>query len=119
MENNKGLFNAAVIGENPNTSFIVEGKYLHAVEPSVAALEKGKADPKQVLPLIRDALKALIKFAEGKVEEHFLEIDWKAIAGKPNEQIVLIKSIHEIFSHLPHVERNNLSSMIHHKQSSR
>lgn len=119
MENNIPLFNAAVIGENPNTAFIIEGKRLHAVEQSVANLEKGKSDPKLILPLIRDALKALIKFAEGKVEGHFLECDWQSISGKPNEQIVLVKSIHEIYSHLPHVERNNLSSLIHHKQSSR
>lgn len=119
MESNEQLYNAVVIGENPDTTFIVEGKHLHAVEEHVAKLEKEKSDPKRVLPLMRDALKALIKFSENKVEPHFLEVDWNAIIGKSDEQMNVIKHIHSIFSHLPHHERNDLSSLIHHKQSAK
>lgn len=117
MENNENLFNAAVIGENPDTAFIADGNRLHAVEQSVAALEKNKSDPKKVLPLVRNALKALIVYAKGKVEEHFLEVDWKALSDKPNEQSQLVMKLHQIYSHLPHHEHNELCSLIHHKQS--
>lgn len=117
MENNDNLFNAAEIGENPETAFIVDGKHLHAVEQRIADQKQDKGDPKQVLPLIRDALKALIQYAEGKVESHFLEIDWKMIQGKPDEQAQLIHKVYNIYSHLPHHDRNQLSSLIHHKQA--
>jgi hypothetical protein len=118
MENNGNLFNAAEVGENPETAFIAEGKRLHAVEPSVADQKKDKSDPKQVLPLMREALKALIQYAQGKVESHFLEIDWKMIQGKPDEQAQLVHKISNIYSHLPHQDRNELSSLIHHRQGS-
>lgn len=118
MENNANLFNATVIGENPETAFLVDGNHLHAVEQSIADQKKNKSDPKQIIPLMRDALKALIKFSEGKVEPHFLDIDWKAISGQPNEEELLVKKIYHIYSHLPHHDRNDLSSLIHHKQSS-
>lgn len=118
MEKNEHLFNAAEIGENPDTAFIIEGKRLHAVEKSVADQKKDKSDPKLVLPLIRDSLKALIQYAQGKVESHFLEIDWKMIQGKPDEQAQLIHKIHNIYSHLPHHDRNELSSLVHHKAAS-
>ena len=119
MDKNEHLYNAVVIGENPDAAFIVEGKHLHAVEEHVAKLEKEKSDPKRVLPLMRDALKALIKFSENKVEPHFLEVDWNGIAGKSHEQLDIIKCVHSIFSHLPHHERNDLSSLIHHKQTAK
>lgn len=118
MKNNDGLFNAAEIGENPSTAFIVEGNHLHAVEQSVADYQKDKCDPKKVLPLIREALKALIQHAKGKVEAHFLEVDWKMIEGKADEQKQLIHHIENIYTHLPHHDRNELSSLIHHKQAS-
>ena len=117
MENNEHLFNAAEVGENPETAFIVEGKRLHAVEQSVADQKKDKSDPKQVLPLMRDALKALIQYSQGKVESHFLEVDWKMIQGKQDEQMQLAHKIYSIYSHLPHHDRNELSSLIHHKQA--
>lgn len=115
MENNDNLFNAAVVGENPDTAFIVEGNHLHAIEQSIANQRKDKSDPKKVVPMLRDALKALIAFAQGKVEGHFLEVDWNELSGKPNEQAQLIQKITHIYSHLPHHDRNDLSSMIHHK----
>jgi hypothetical protein len=117
MENQDSLFNAAEVGENPDTAFLVEGKRLHAVEQSVADQKKDKSDPTLVLPLMREALKALIQFSQGNVESHFLEIDWKMMQGKPDEQAQLIHKIHNIYTHLPHHDRNELSSLIHHKQA--
>lgn len=119
MENDENLFNAAIVGENPNTAFLVEGNRLHAVEHSIAAQKKDKSDPKKVVPLIRNALKALIAYATGKVEGHFLEIDWKTLTDKPNEQAQLVLKIHQIYTHLPHHDHNELCSMIHHKQPAR
>ena len=83
MENNNDLFNAAVVGENPDTAFIVEGNRLHAVEKRIAEQRKDKSDPKKVIPLLRSALKTLIGYSEGKVEGHFLDFDWKSFSGKP------------------------------------
>lgn len=117
MKNNGSLFNAAEIGENPDTAFIVEGNHLHAVEQSVADRQKDKSDPKLILPLMREALKALIQFATGKVESHFLEMDWKMMEGKADEQRQMIHKIHNIYTHLPHHDRNELSSLIHHRQT--
>lgn len=116
MENNENLFNAAVVGENPDTAFIVEGNHLHAVEQRIADQKKEQSSPQKVVPLMREALKALIKFAEGKVEAHFLEIDWSGISNQPTEQEQLVHKIENIFTHLPHHDRNYLSSLIHHKQ---
>lgn len=117
MEKNENLFNAAEVGENPETAFIVEGKRLHAVEQSIADQKKDKSDPKLVLPLMREALKTLIQYSEGKVESHFLEVDWKMIQGKSDEQKQLVHKIYNIYSHLPHHDRNELSSLIHHKHA--
>jgi hypothetical protein len=117
MENNANLFNAAVIGENSESAFLVDGNHLHAVEKSVADQKKEKSNPKQTVPLIREALKALIKFSQGKVESHFFDVDWKAIANQRNEEEFLVEKIHSIYSHLPHHDRIELSSHIHHKQS--
>ena len=117
MEKNENLFNAAEVGENPKTAFIAEGKRLHAVEKSVADQKKDKSDPKQVLPLMREALKALIQYAQGKVESHFLEVDWKTIQDKPDEVEQLVRKTCTIYTHLPHHDRLELSSLIHHKQA--
>jgi hypothetical protein len=117
METNDNLFNAAEIGENPDTEFVVEGKHLHAVDAKVAHERKDKSDPKIVLPLIREALKALIKYAQGKVEAHFLDVDLKQFDGKPDEEAQLRHKIEHIFSHLHHHDRNELSSLIHHGKS--
>lgn len=119
MENNNQLFNAAVVGENSESAFIIEGNRLHAVEKSIADQKRDKSDPKKVIPLLRDALNGIIAFAKGKVEEHFIEVDLKMMEGKSNEQALLVSKIVHIFSHLPHNERNELSSLIHHKQVSR
>lgn len=119
QKNNVNLFNAVVVGENPESAFIVEGNRLHAIEQSIAALKKDKSDPKQVIPLMRDALKALIQHAEGKVPAHFTNIDLKEFSEKADEEAQLIKKIENIFTHLPHTDRNQLSSMIHHKQSAK
>lgn len=113
MEFNGNLYNAAVIGENPEAAFIVEGQHLHAVEKHIAEKKKEKSNPKLVLPLMRDALKALVKFAEGKVSTTFTEM----ISLKPNEQDQIVEKIEHIYKHLPHHDRNELSSLIHHKQA--
>ncbi|WP_068469274.1 hypothetical protein [Candidatus Protochlamydia phocaeensis] len=118
MENDVNLFNATVIAENPDSSFIIlEGDRLHAVEPSVANFRKEHIDQEHVVSLMCDGLKALIEFAQGKAEAHFLEVDWDALASRDDEQAILINKIHHIFSHLPHHFRNDLSSLIHHKQA--
>jgi hypothetical protein len=117
MEMNDNIFNAAEIGENPATEFIAEGKRLHAVEARVAHEQKDKSDPKIVLPLIREALIALIQYAQGKVESHFLDVDLKQFDGKPDEEVQLRGKIEHIFSHLHHHDRNELSSLIHHRKS--
>ena len=109
------LMNAAIVGENPDTAFIAEGNRLHAVDQAIANQKKDKSSPDQVLPLMREAYKALIEYSEGKVESHFLETDAKKWEGKTDEQSHLISHIHNIFTHLPHHLRNELSSKIHHK----
>lgn len=119
MENNDNLFNAAEMGENPATAFIVEGKHLHAVELSVANQKKDKSDPLVVLPLMREALKALIKFGSGKVEAHFLDVDWKSLEGSADEHEKIVHHVQEIYSHLHHRDRNELSTLIHHRKASR
>jgi len=117
MKNNDGLFNATEMGENPDTNFIVEGNHLHAIDQNIADYQKNKCDPKQVLTLMREALKALIQYAKGKVEPHFLEIDWKTIEGKSDEQKQLMHKVHNIYTHLPHHDRNELSTLVHHKKA--
>lgn len=111
MEYDQNIYNAAVIGENPDAAFLVEGKQLHAVEKHVAEKKKDKSDMKLVLPTMRDALKALVKFATGKVPPHFLD----AISLKTNEYDQLTEKIMNIYNHLPYHERSELSSLIHHK----
>jgi hypothetical protein len=114
MEFNENLYNAAVVGENPEAAFIVEGKRLHAVEEEIANLKKEKSDPKLIVPLMRDAWKALLKFAEGKVPSHLIE---NVVSLKPKEQDQLVEKIKNLYFHLPHHARNELSSLIHHKQT--
>lgn len=115
MEKNENLCNAAIIGENHESAFLVEGNNLHAVEKLIADRQKDKSDPKKVLPLIRKAVEELIVFANGKVENHFLEVDWKSFKDQADEHERLVSIIDHIFRHLPHHDRNELSSMIHHK----
>jgi hypothetical protein len=117
MKFDQNLFNAAVIGENPDEAFIAEGKQLHAVEQHVAELKKEKSDPKVVLPLMREALKALLTFAEGKVPAAYTDQSTKAISLKPSEHEQLVEKILTLYTHLPHHDRNELSSLIHHKSS--
>lgn len=111
MDYNKDLYNAAVIGENPESAFLVEDGHLHAVEQHVASLKKDKSNPELVLPLMRNALNALLSYAKGKVSSTTTDM----ISLKPNEQNQLIEKIFAIYTHLPHHDRNELSSMIHHK----
>lgn len=118
MENNINLANAAVVGENPEEGFIVEGKRLHAVDKAVAALKKQNNTPKQIVPLIKDALNALITYAKDKVEPHFLENARKVLSEKSEDQSALIANIEQIYIHLQHHDRNSLSTLIHHPQKS-
>jgi hypothetical protein len=114
MKLNENLYNAAVIGENAESAdvaFIVEGKRLHAVEKSVAELEKEKSNPKLVLNLLRDAYTELQKFASGKAPQKFIDF----ISLKAEEYDQLLEKIANIYFHLPHSDRNELSSLIHHK----
>lgn len=115
MDLNGKLFNAVVIAENPEAAFITEGNRLHAVEQHIADLKKDQSDQKIVLPLMRDALSALIQFAEGKVPQHFIEL----VSLKPNERDQLVEKIESIYAHLSHHDRNELSSLIHHKKASK
>ena len=108
---NDALYNAVVVAENPEAAFIVEGKHLHAVEKQVALFKKDKSDPKLVLPLMRDALTALLKFASGKLSASYNEM----ISMKPNEHDQLVEKMNHIYLHLHHNDRNELSSLIHHK----
>lgn len=109
MEFNQDLYNAAVVGENPEAAFLVEGKKLHAVEKSIAALKK--SNPEAAIPLMQSALKALIKFANEKT----VEIDLKSVSLKSTELQQLVDKILQIYQHLHHHDRNDLSSLIHHK----
>lgn len=114
MDIDINLYNAAEVGENPDTAFTVDGNHLHAVEKSVAHLEEKKIDANLVLSLMKDSLKALAEFAKGKIYEDTLRIDWDAIKNSRDQQLI-IKHIVHIYSHLPHHDRNFLSSQIHHK----
>lgn len=115
--NNNNLFNAVVIAENPDAAFIVVGNRLHAVDQRVAEQQKEKSKPEIVLPLILDALKALIQFADGKVKPHLTEEGTEALTELANQQQELIGKIQQIHIHLSHHDRNHLSSLIHHSQT--
>lgn len=111
------LFNAVVIGENPESAYFIEGdNRLHAIDDKVAALKKEKSSTERLLPLMRDALKSLIKVSKGKVAPHLLDVDVKNLEGHPNELSEISVRIETIYRHLPHNERNKLSSLIHHAQ---
>lgn len=118
MPLDKNLYNAVVIGENPEACFIVEGDKLHAVDEKLASFKKEESNPKAVLPLMREALRSLIQFSQGKVTPHFLNVDFEALSKSASESQQLIVLIENIFTHLPHNERNKLSSLIHHAQKS-
>lgn len=111
MAFNGNLFNAIVVGENPDATFIAENGKLHAVEQHVAELKKEQSADKAVLPLLREAFNALVKFGEGRVPPHFLEV----ISLKAQEREQLIEKIEAIYQHLSHHDRQELSSLIHHK----
>lgn len=111
MDLNGKLFNAVVIAENQDAAFIAEGDRLHAVEEHVAVLKQNKSDPTVVLPLMREALSALIQFAQGKVPQNFIEM----VSLKPDERDQLVDKIGNIYGHLSHHHRHELSSLIHHK----
>ena len=80
------------------------------------SIRKHRAD---LLQAIREGLQALIHFSRGKVEPHFLEENTKSFSGEEEEISQVASQIHNIYSHLPHHYRNELSSLIHHKQSSK
>jgi hypothetical protein len=115
MQFDENLFNAAIVGENPEMAFIVEGKRLHAVEKRVALREQAKSNLQLVLPLMRNALQALVEFAKAKVPSQFTSFDLKEISLQPTEYDQLIEKMRNIYSHLPHTDRRDLSSLIHHK----
>lgn len=118
MDYNDNIFNAVVIAENcenPSVDFIVDGNHLHAVEDHVAKLRKAQSNPELVLPMMREALKALVQFSEGKVPTPFTEL--VSIKGSEKDQI--FEKITAIYFHLPHHFRNELSSLIHHRQTAK
>jgi hypothetical protein len=117
MRNDLDLYNATVVGENPESIFLAEDDHLHAVEEHIAEQKKEKCQPELVLPLMRKALIALEKFAKEKVPTQFKDVDIKAISLKEDEKDQLIEKIKNIYSLLPHHVRNELSSLIHHKQN--
>ena len=117
MENNNNLFNAVVIAENPDSAFIIMGNRLHAVDKRVAEQQKEKSKPEIVLPLILEALKAFVKFADGKVKPHLIEEGKNALTELATQQEELIGKIEQIYIHLSHHDRNQLSSLIHHSQT--
>ena len=77
----------------------------------VANHRQKQSDPKVVLPVMIDALQALVDFATGKVESHFLDIDFNYLI-EADEKVTIDKVIH-IYRHLPHSARNELSSCVH------
>lgn len=114
MEFNDQLYNAAVVGENPEAVFIVEGKHLHAVDERIAHQKKEQSKPELIVPLLNEAWKYLLKYAEGRVPAHQVE---NVVSLKSKEEEQLIEKIAHLYSHLPHHARNELSSLIHHKQT--
>src|SRR5690242_1853140 len=119
MEFNVHLYNAAVIGENgnnPDVAFIVDGKQLHAVEQFIADQKKDKSTPALVLPLMREAMKSLLQFSQRNVPAAKADVGQKGISLKEDEREQLIEKIINIYVHLSHQDRNDLSSLIHHKK---
>jgi hypothetical protein len=64
---------------------------------------------------MRDALKDLLTFSKRNSYDPAIDRGLKEISLKPNERDQLIEKIQEIYVHLPHKDRNQLSSLIHHK----
>ena len=116
MKTNANLFNAAVIGENPTTAYILKGDHLHAVESSVAEERNNGNNAKNIVPLMKKALQALVEFSSGKVEAHFLDIDTDDFSDDEDGQDEIVEKIHQIYTHLPHHNRIELSSLIHNRQ---
>src|SRR5437870_4154125 len=103
MEFDVNLYNAAVIGENgemPGVAFIVEANRLHAVEQHIANQKKEKSDSKLVLPLMREALNALLKFAQRNAHQPIANRDLKDVSLKADERDQLIEKIKNIYVHL-------------------
>ena len=107
------LRNAAVICENPDVVLLAEGDHLHAVESRIAELKKDKCMPAALIPLMRNAHTALVQFTTGIVDAQILD----AVSLKANEMEQLKEKIRNIYAHLPHHVKNQLCSMIHHKQA--
>jgi len=119
MDNNKiNLGNAAIVGENPDTAFIAKEGKLHAVDKQVAELDskKKESDPKEVINLMTEGLKALVQFADKKVPQHFLELGQEIDSQTTEDYEELVNKIEQIYTHLPHHDRIALSSMVHHSQ---
>ena len=114
MELDHDLYNAAIIGENSESAFLLENNRLHPVEETVAEIKFEQSNPKIILPFMRRALDRLAQFAKGKVAPHFTDME-KNVSLKPEEKDQLIEKIVNIYIHLPHHERIELSSLVHHK----
>lgn len=112
MNHDENLFNAVMIAENPESAFLVEGNRLHAVEQHIAERKKEKSNPNLVLPLMRNALQALVKYTQDNVSPSSGEV---IVSLQANEHDQLVEKIKHIFDHLPKHIRNDLSSLIHHK----
>lgn len=115
MEYNKELYNAVIIAENPEMGFLIKDGLLHPVEPSVAHLKK-EDHSSALLPIMRKALDKLSNYAKDKVEPHFVDSE-KNLSLKPEEKNQIIEKIGNIYHHLPRHFRNDLSSLVHHKQN--
>ncbi len=109
------LYNATVVGENPGGTFMADGNKLHAIEEHVAQLKKEACSPETVNPLLREALKGLIEYSNGKSHSESSNIDLNQISLKPTEKDQLIEKIVHMYSHLSHHNRMELSTLIHHK----
>jgi hypothetical protein len=115
---NIDLFNAAVIGENHEAFFLLEEDgHLHAVEKLIAEHKIDQKQRTKVLEKIKEAKKALHAFARGKIEAHFLNDEPASYVNEKEEREQIVTQIHNIYYHLPHHFRNELSSLIHHKHT--
>jgi hypothetical protein len=105
------LTNAVVVAENSGAAFMAEGPKIHAIDQVIATHRKEKSDPKVVVPLMVDALLALVEFAQGRVESHFLDIDVNSLSKSDMKKV--ISKLLQVYSHLHHHDRNELSAMVH------
>jgi hypothetical protein len=112
------LGNAAVVGENPEATFIIEeNNMLHAVDPGVANL-KGKNSSTEIIPILKESLQSLLEFSQGKISPELIEAGQKILNEKESTLETVISQIEHIYQHLPHHDRNELSSLIHHSEQS-